>query len=442
MRVPRRWLQAAGSTVAALTLLSGGLAGAASQSSPLTTVYIQMWSGPEGTAMQTAVNYWDAHFEHRTHIKVVETQLGRVGYHSKIVSELLSKSPTPDIVYPFNFDIPRLAKAGTLVNLDRFVKTDKLINVSDFFPVAWKEGQYNGHQYGIPMDMSEPVLFYRKDLLKTPPNTWNQFLKDAAHFTRSINPKSPTLYGTTLYAATGFAEPMQLWDEILWPYGGHLFNAQGLPTLDSPAGIKATEVGRTLVKDHEVPPDYQTYEYPQVLAALQSGAVAFAQEWNAAWPSLIDCSQSKYCHDFAYAPIPGVRQKDGKVVRYYHVHTINLAINAASKHIAAAYRVVRWLSSTQGGIIYTVAGGNTPRKSVFFSKAVAKVRPGYMNFLATQVDRHGKHEPPLLDMTTIDLVIMNADLNAAWSGQLSPAAALKKGDAQITALLKKDGEIK
>lgn len=405
------------------------------------TITLQMWSGPEGVAMRPIVARWNKEMGAKTGITVVESEPSRTGYDALITSQLLSKSGTPDILFPFNWDIPRVAQAGTLVDLTPYIKKNPAaFQMNDFFKVAVDAANINGHQYALPLDMSLPILYYRKDLIKTPPATWSDYLKLADQFTRSHNAKSPTLYGTTLYARTGAAEPAQLWEEIFWPYGGNLTTSSFHSTIANAAGVKATMIGRTLVQHNDVPQPVTNYEYPQVLAALTNGSVAFVQEWNAAWGQIIDKTQDpSYYNKIGYAPIPGLMVK-GKLVRDYHVHTINLAVNASSKHVAAAVQVLAWLMRPDVAIAYTEAGGNTPRLSIFKSPAVAKVRgAGFQSFLADAVACCGRLEPKLAEMPTIDDLIMNKYLNSAWAGQMQPMAALTLAQKEINALLKKDG---
>ncbi len=423
-----------------LVPLASGLVLAPAHAAAAVTITLQMWSGPEGVAMRPIVARWNKEMMPKTGITVVESEPSRTGYDALITSQLLSKSGTPDILFPFNWDIPRVAEAGTLVDLTPYIKKDpSAFKMNDFFKVAVDAANIDGHQYALPLDMSLPILYYRKDLIKTPPATWSDFLKLADQFTRSHNPKSPTLYGTTLYARTGAAEPAQLWEEMYWPYGGNLMTSTFHSTIANKPGVEATMIGRTLVTHGDVPQPVTNYEYPQVLAALTNGSIAFAQEWNAAWGQIIDKTQDpQYYNKISYAPIPGVRV-GGKIERFYHVHTINLAVNASSKHVAAAVQVLTWLMRPDVAIAYTEAGGNTPRPSIFSSPAVAKIRGAdFQSFLANAVACCGQLEPKLAEMPTIDDLIMNKWLNKAWAGQVSPMAALTGAQNDINTLLKKD----
>jgi len=54
-----------------------------------------------------------------------------------------------------------------------------LINTSDFYQAPLNTNLYNGTLYGLPVDQVCVGLFYNKDLLPTPPTTWDEMLADA-----------------------------------------------------------------------------------------------------------------------------------------------------------------------------------------------------------------------------------------------------------------------
>lgn len=56
---------------------------------------------------------------------------------------------------------------------------DGLIDRSDFYQAALNTNLYNGTLYGLPVDQVCVGLFYNKDLLPTPPTTWDEMLTDA-----------------------------------------------------------------------------------------------------------------------------------------------------------------------------------------------------------------------------------------------------------------------
>ena len=56
---------------------------------------------------------------------------------------------------------------------------DGLVNRSDFYAAALNTNLYNGTLYGLPVDQVCVALYYNKDLLPTPPTTWDEMIADA-----------------------------------------------------------------------------------------------------------------------------------------------------------------------------------------------------------------------------------------------------------------------
>src|SRR5947209_18931675 len=122
-RLSRRSLLKSAIVVGAATSVGPLLdaCGGRSSSGSSTTITLEMWSGLEGVAMRPIVARWNSEMGSKTGIMLLETEPSRDAYDALITSQLLSKSGTPDIVFPFNWDIPRVSQAGTLVDLTPYI---------------------------------------------------------------------------------------------------------------------------------------------------------------------------------------------------------------------------------------------------------------------------------------------------------------------------------
>ena len=47
------------------------------------------------------------------------------------------------------------------------------------FPSSKATAEFKGKLYGAPFNSNTQLLFYRKDLVKKPPKTWGQMIKEA-----------------------------------------------------------------------------------------------------------------------------------------------------------------------------------------------------------------------------------------------------------------------
>src|SRR5690606_2332722 len=83
--------------------------------------------------------------------------------------------------------IPQLAAGEVIQDV-----TDRASSLeSDFHEGAWNYSQYNGQQYGLPMDSSNTALFYNVGMLEEAgvevPTTWDELLDAAITLTDAEN---------------------------------------------------------------------------------------------------------------------------------------------------------------------------------------------------------------------------------------------------------------
>ncbi len=79
---------------------------------------------------------------------------------------------------------PALAAAGQLLDLGQAVAALPDTLTGDFYPAVWKSGQFGGRLYGLPWNVSVPVLMYNAGALRKAgvkaPDTWTELEAAAA----------------------------------------------------------------------------------------------------------------------------------------------------------------------------------------------------------------------------------------------------------------------
>lgn len=114
--------------------------------------------------------------------------------------------------------------------------------------------------YGIPFISGTQLLFYRRDLFEKPevirayrdfcgatlrpPKTWQEFNRIACFFTKSVNPASPTEYGTAMPGCHDSYMAPEIMVR-LWAAGAKLWDENGMPCMD----LKQNERAYQLVLD-------------------------------------------------------------------------------------------------------------------------------------------------------------------------------------------------
>lgn len=368
-------------------------------------------------------------FEKDTGLKVNVQEVGRDAYLQKVTTQLLAKEDGLDVALVLNNYVGQFAAGGQFEDLTPYFEQDGS-NLDRFLPASIEAVTYNGKPYAMPLELSTMFLIYRKDLIATPPATWEEYIEVAKKFTKSLNPDSPTEFGTTFQGKRGYTQPKE-WYQYLWSMGGELFDANTQPTLNSEAGVKAlTFVTDNYRESKVVPPDATTYEFPEVLSAFQNEKVAMAIEWNAAYSQLKDEAKSPKVFDkFAIADVPG---------GVSFIHTWSIAVNSASRNKEGAYKFISWVTN-QGAKAYAQAGGVPPVKAVLQDPDLIQARPEFPAI--ERAINQARLEPNLPEWPRIQEYITDG-ISKSLAGEKSPQDALDEVNKNIYDFLDSRGYYK
>jgi maltose/maltodextrin transport system substrate-binding protein len=165
---------------------------------------------------------------------------------------------------------------------------------------AWNAFTVDGKTWGYPISVEAIGLIYNKDLVKTPPKSWDDVVKLDKEL--SAKGKKAILWD---YNNTYFTWPLLAAD------GGYVFakdkNGNFDPTkvgVNSPGALKGAEVLANLIKTGVMP---KGASYSDMEAGVNKGDIAMMISGPWAWDNL---KKSKI--NFGVAPIPSVGGKPGK----------------------------------------------------------------------------------------------------------------------------------
>lgn len=431
--------QAAIASMAAAALgiaLSGcGVSGSNGQNANgVTNVKMIMEPGPEADSMSKLVTAFNSGQGSKDKIHVEIDQLSRTDTFAKEAALMSTHSSDYDIYRTTSYLIAQHAPYLEPLTL----------NGDNYFKVALDSLQVNGKQYGIPLDPSVNLVYYRTDLIdqmlkdaptyekisqevlgtklepKSPDQwNWNDYIASAAYFTKKYNPNSPTPYGTELQAKNLLYNAM-VWDDVLWSSGGNWLNSSGQPDLNSQAAQNAVNVYRTIYTKGLTSPDSDQAEFPETEAALGSGNAAFAVQWNAGYDQLNDPSKSpKTAGKIGIAPVPGDKT---------HAHVLSLGINKDSKHTPQAEEFIKYLDDESTMADYVGDGGIASMPKALSSKSDPNTAA-----LNKALSGGSFSEPALPKAFDIYTALAN-DLSAAWVGQGDVSSSLQKANADVAKL--------
>ena len=195
-----------------------------------------------------------------------------------ISSLLLGRPPFDALLMDVTW-LAKYAAAGWLEPLDSFFDSEE---IDALVEGARLGNHYDSVLYRWPLIADVGLLYWRKDLMDTPPRTPDQL----------------SGLGSQLIADgavnTGFVWQGRQYEglscdfvEMLSAFGGSWLNPQsGEPSLDSPEALEAVAWMRSLISEGISPKAVTNYSESESLQAFKAGDAALMRNWPYAWAEL------------------------------------------------------------------------------------------------------------------------------------------------------------
>ncbi|MDF2959070.1 MAG: putative transporter-binding protein [Paenibacillus sp.] len=320
-----------------------------------------------------------------------------------------------DVVWPAEF-----AQAGFLLPLDRFIQEDK-IDMSKYLKGGVEAGYFNGQQWAFPRYNNAGLLYYRKDLVKTPPKTWEELEKMA----KELKGQGDTKYGY-VYQAKQYEGLVVNFTEISEAYGGKVFDSKGSVAVNSPAAIKGLNKLIQISKSDFVPSDIKTFTETETLNAFAQGQAVFARHWPAMYAQAIDPKTSKVVDKVGVAPLPAGDAKSAAALGGWLA-----GINKYSKHPKEAWEFLKFMTGPEGQKIIAINSTQTPTYlPLFDDPEVQKASPlfankDFVNGLQSAVPR------PITPLYAKISDIIQVEVSKAIAGEQTADQAAKNMEQKI-----------
>jgi multiple sugar transport system substrate-binding protein len=393
-------------------------------------------------------------FKKLTGITVIVDVLPEEDFFQKLNIDFGSGKAVIDVFMTAPLYQWRYAQAGWIEDLGPYIEdpalTDKdWFNPGDFFPSVWKASMWNGTiggglgqgaLYSIPAWWEGCNLMYRKDLAAkygfTEPKSWDDLYRQVSRIHELSNGK---LYGFIGRGIRSWSQIHTYHMTMMASYGaGDLDPLTGRAAFNSPMGI---EIGNYWVKMMQVAgsPKWPSYNWYEVAAEFQAGKFFAIMDANP-FSTILEAEGSPIRGKVGYLlPPPGSKGQQS------FLWVWGLGINTFSKHKAAGWLFIQWITS-QHMLRQAIEYGNwmAPRKSVWFDPEVEA-------FLRT-IDNGRWYENSTKLVTQLaamrwspnPLAPIVGDLWAgaiqdAWRGKYTVEQALNKAAAEVNALMKQAG---
>lgn len=194
-------------------------------------VQISFWHSMEGVK-DVVAGYADAFNRSQGEYRVTATAVGNYR-EAPVKLQAAIRSGTPPVLFQAEFTIfNKLAANGQFLNLGGLNAGLPPELVGDFYPAVWKAGVQGGVRYGLPWNLSTPVLFYNAGVLRqagvTPPRSWSELETLAARL--RTGGRRPLLSVADAWTFEGMVAAR----------GGELVQG-GKPAFTSPEAVAALE---------------------------------------------------------------------------------------------------------------------------------------------------------------------------------------------------------
>jgi multiple sugar transport system substrate-binding protein len=276
--------------------------------------------------------------------------------------------------------------------------------------------------YGAPFMTNAGLLYYRSDLVKTPPTTWAELEADCA----IAKQNDMSCYAGQFAQYEGLTVNVA---EAINSAGGTFLSDDGTKvTVDSPEARAGLQHLVDMFKNGDIDKAAITYQEQESANAFLDGKALFLRNWPYVY-SAASASDSKIAGKFGMAQLPG---KDDLGVS--SLGGINLGVSAYSKHKATAKAWVEWMQSEEAQkILVSVMNQASVRKDLYTDPDLVKVSP-YLPTLQKQ-ELTAVPRPQTPNYNAVSLAIQK-NAYAALQGKVSVDDAIKQMAADLQQAIK------
>jgi multiple sugar transport system substrate-binding protein len=336
--------------------------------------------------------------------------------HDDLVQHFQAKDPNYDVVDVDVVWTAEFAAKGWLQPLTGQFALD----TSKLLPATVKTGTYNNTLFAAPQSSDGGMLYYRKDLVPTPPKTWDEMMSDCSIAKQNNMDCYAGQYakyeGLTVNAA-----------EAINTAGGVIVKSDGrTPDVDTPAAAKGLGMLADAFKNGNIPQQAITYQEEQGRQSFEAGKLLFLRNWPYVYSLATTDGSSVVKDKFGIAPLPGLSGPGASSLGGH-----NAAISAYSAHKATAFDFIKYLESEDRQTFNATQGSLAPVIASLYDDPTLVQKLPYLPVLKTSIlNAVPRPVTPFYPAVT---KAIEDNAYAAIKGDKSVDQALKDMQAAITA---------
>jgi multiple sugar transport system substrate-binding protein len=304
--------------------------------------------GSEGAYTEKQVSAFE---KANPNIKVVVEVLSSDStvFLSQVNNSFAAGSPTPDLVESDITYTAKWAAAGYVQPVT--------CSASQFNQSMISTGMYQGKLYSCPWFLNVEGLWYRTDLVPTPPTSPQQVITDA----QAALKKDKQLKEGIAFEGDQYEGEITAYMELDKAFGGSLDN---LSNVDTTQNVAALNYLHSLIYQyHLAPTDVVTYQEGATGNDFTAGYAAFALNWPYVAAGPFAASVKGH---IGFIPFPAAAGGSPGVALGGEV----LSINAKTTHLSAVDKLIDYLTSPAQETARAIAVSDAPAVPAAYTSAL------------------------------------------------------------------------
>ncbi|MBT2547191.1 ABC transporter substrate-binding protein [Arthrobacter sp. ISL-65] len=290
--------------------------------------------------------------------------------HDDIVQHFQAKDASYDVVDVDVVWTAEFAAKGWLQPL----KDKMAFDTSAMLKPTVDAASYKGTLYAAPQTSDGALLYYRKDLVPTPPKTWDEMMGMCS----IAKQNNIGCYAGQFSKYEGLTVNAS---EAINSAGGAVLDPDGKPSLNTAEAKTGLENLAKAYADGNIPKEGITFQEEQSRQAFQGGKLLFLRNWPYVYNLATTEGSSAVKDKLGIAPIPG---KDGPGASTLGGHS--MAVSVYSKNKATALDFLKFMTSEETEKFYATQGSLAPVLGSLYTDAALVKKLPYLPVLKTSIE--------------------------------------------------------
>lgn len=245
------------------------------------------------------------------------------------------------------------------------------------FPNVIETASFDGKLYAAPFNTNTQLLWYRKDLVKKPPKTWDEMI-DVAEGLKEA--------GSIQVQASRYEGYMVLVNALIESAGTEILSGPEEVDLEQGPTEKALQVIGRLANGGAAPPSLSTSDEDTARLGFEAGESAFMTNYTFAYGSAQE-EAPDIGKVMGYARFPRV---DASKPSRPPLGGFNLAVSSFSENKDVAFEAAACLANDTSQKTAVELDGLPPSRSdLYADKAVTEAYPGFAALVKESIEASG-----------------------------------------------------